>query len=326
MTISTLPASPDPYPDELISSWIERIGLFYGIDYQDTVGILHARGGNPVPDPTTDFDSDPETRDLLCSWTERTPDQVPAILDSLDKSIMGPPARVVYCPRCWDDDCAGGRQPYIRARWTRWFSVHCPVHRVWLAARRPRIKGQSPLQPWLNIWRSNRRWAKAYESPYEPHFSASACGFAPETMARPASSWARFTRELEIVVDFIIGRLASPFADGALTARILGIEFVKLRRDVQAALQVAPPSHRLDDRDIICYPWERPVWLTERISCLVIAVEYVRFAQARAPLSPRLGELVRKAMPSDAQTVCNELIQCETFPLDGRNGASPSHS
>ena len=58
MTTPSLPATPNPYADELMTSWVERIGLFYGAEYLDTLGLLHAHGPHIVGDPHIDVSLD----------------------------------------------------------------------------------------------------------------------------------------------------------------------------------------------------------------------------------------------------------------------------
>ena len=59
--------------------------------------------------------------------------------------------------------------------------------------------------------------------------------------------------------------------------------------NVAATMRIAPPLLRLDDPDIISYPWLKPVWIAERIVCLVIAVECIRFVDERPALFPKVG-------------------------------------
>jgi hypothetical protein len=180
--------------------------------------------------------------------------------------------------------------------------VHCPKHNTWLFARRPRLKGQSPLHPWANVWSSRPQWAEAFEYRYVAELAMSANGFSPDSFAQPSVPWAEFERDLEEALgpdDDTTG----PFATDSPTSVILSFDFAKLRHDVIETMQMAPPIQRLDDRDIICYPWQKPVWIAARIACVVIAVECLRLVEGRAPAFPTVAPLVRNSGCADSLNV-----------------------
>ncbi len=100
-----------------------------------------------------------------------------------------------------------------------------------------------------------------------------------------------------------------------------------LLRENYPLFQIAPPIHRLDDRDIICYPWSKPVWIAERIGCLVIAVEYIRLLEGRSALFPAVAALLRDAeMASMLREVRGSLIESEVFPQSAFGRSFESHS
>ena len=100
-----LPACPEPHRDELISSWLERIGLFYGVGYHGAAAALL-----PGRDPSMwaserDLDADAETRSALLEWTLRDPQDVPAALNPSDNNTMPRSARLASCgPRARSRD------------------------------------------------------------------------------------------------------------------------------------------------------------------------------------------------------------------------------
>lgn len=173
--------------------------------------------------------------------------------------------------------------------------MHCPRHEVWLAARQPRLQKQSPLHPWINVWRSRPHWALAFESRYEAIFAIGANGFSPDSFAKPEGPWTEFEDDVRSARGGESDTHGSPFSAGSMASIVLSHEFAKLRRDVAAMMQIAPPHLRLDDRDIINYPRPKPVWIAERIVCLVIAVECIRLIDGRPALFPTVGPLVRAA-------------------------------
>lgn len=89
-----------------------RIALFYDADYQDTVGILHAHGPNPVQDSHLDLDADPRN---------------PALALFVDTTQLGSGTRHL-----------GSARPQHHGS-------------SWLTARRPRLKGQRSLSSHLAV-------------------------------------------------------------------------------------------------------------------------------------------------------------------------------
>jgi hypothetical protein len=112
---------------------------------------------------------------------------------------------------------------------------------------------------------------------------------------KPSGPWTEFEEDVRSALGGESDTRASPFVAGSMASIILSFEFAKLRRDVAATMRIAPPLQRLDDRDIISYPWPKPVWIAERIVCLVIAVECIRLFDGRPALFPTVGPLVQAA-------------------------------
>jgi hypothetical protein len=108
--------------------------------------------------------------------------------------------------------------------------------------------------PWINVWRSQPRWAAAFESRYEATFAVGANGFSPDSFAKPSGPWTQFHEDVRSALGGESETRACPFIAGSMISIILSFEFAKLRRDVAATMQIAPPLQRLDDRDIISYP------------------------------------------------------------------------
>jgi hypothetical protein len=152
-------------------------------------------------------------------------------------------------------------------------------------------------------------------------------GFSAESFAHPSGPWAEFAQDLHAVINSVGGERTSPFSPGSLTSIILSFELAKLRVDVLAALQIAPPIHRLDDRDIISYPGYRPVWIAERIGCLVIAVEHIRLLERRSALFPAVAAILRDTeMASILRELKGSLIENEIFPQSALGRSFESHS
>jgi hypothetical protein len=185
-----LPFSPAPFADELLSSWIERIGIFYGMQYEIVLALL----GTPMLFPQNskaDVDADTAMRERVAKWAGRDVKSVPTALDADDPEILDEVARLTYCPRCWDEDVVSGHAPYIRRVWSRWTTVSCGRHETWLTARRPRLYRESPRGGWEEIWQSNPLWANAGGLKHDPLMTVTANAFMPNTFVQPDSECAK---------------------------------------------------------------------------------------------------------------------------------------
>jgi hypothetical protein len=290
-----LPYYPEPYTDELLSSWLERIGLFYGVGYHVAMASLFLNEGPAAWDGTGDVDADPRTRDALCAWTDRQSAEVPRVLDSGDPDRLDIAARVTYCPACWDDDTSRGRSPHVRRQWARWTTVTCAVHEIWLSARRPRLLDESRMNGWAPVWRSRPQWAEATGQRYDSLYDATATAFVSETFDRPVGRWPDFEAEVSRALGRNRDPSANPFGPASTLVDVVTHEFAGLRRDVRLSLQIRPPSIRLDDLDLSGYKRPEPVWIANRIACIAIVVELARMSANREPLFPRVRPLVESA-------------------------------
>jgi hypothetical protein len=97
MSLRPLPFTPTPLPDELLSSWIERIGIFYAIGYEGAFALL-APYRPRYRDINHDPDTDPEVRAALVNWTGRDANALPTLLDPTDRGALDVAARLGYCP------------------------------------------------------------------------------------------------------------------------------------------------------------------------------------------------------------------------------------
>ena len=252
------------------------------------MATLFAREGPADWDPDGDVDADARTQAALCEWTARPLSEVPKLIDSSDPDTLDPAARVAYCPACWDDDIATRRQPYIRRHWALWTAVHCPRHARWLSGRRPRTQFESRMNGWTDIWCSRPAWARAVDQQYDALLEASASGFRSDSFDTPTGGWSEFGVEVQRVLGRDSNTRMAPFAPGSIMASIASPAFVRLRRDVRAAMQIRPAHIRLDDIDLKGYTRPEPAWIANRVVCMAIATEFVRLLDERRPLFPRL--------------------------------------
>ena len=131
-----LPMVRQPYPDELISSWLARVASAYGA----TWGTLCRDNGFPH---AVDHDNRPEVFLGLENLT-RVPRQTIEALD-LAKRFPGQPlhrfschaetrrAVVDFCEDCFLEDIEDGRDNYMRYQWAIGGVAHCHKHRRLLA-------------------------------------------------------------------------------------------------------------------------------------------------------------------------------------------------
>lgn len=326
MTLQPLPICPAPYPDELMSGWIERIGLFYDTGYDGAVALLHAHQGRTAWDGNEDMDADPELRESLRQWSGRRAEELPSLLDAATDKILGPPARLTYCPACWDQDVAEGRQPYIRCQWSSWISVHCSRHGSWLTGRRPRTKHEGRMNGWIGIWQSRDRWASAFDHRADASLEVSAVGFSPDTFEQPSAGWVEFESDVRRALGQLPNETADPFAGASIFPAIVSPQLARVRRDARTALQLRPVRLSIDDLDILCYRRARPAWIANRIACLATAVEIVRARDDRAPLFSGVRRIVDAARHIFTEELrCISLTKSGNFSESARQGHLRSH-
>ena len=292
MTRSTLPFTPAPFPDEMLSSWIERIGIFYDVGYAGALAVLAPDITSCAWGQTDDFDADAELHRAASEWSGRSVNRIPALLDSQHPDTLDINAREGYCPACWDDDVARGGVPYVRRRWATWTAVSCDIHRTWLAARHPRNRVESRVRGWGMIWQSKLEWARALDQRVGAPIDLFAKAFAPDTFDRPQGCWDQFERTVHYALGRAHDASANPFAAGSLLAAIVERDFEALRRSVKSSLQIRPAPTLIDENTLKGYTRAEPGWIANRISCIVLVAELARIAAGRSALFPRVRPLI----------------------------------
>jgi hypothetical protein len=79
-----LPYAPPPNADELLPSWIEQIGIFYGIGYLRARMILDPNRDSIGWGESEDVDSSEMLRRLLIPWTGYRDQSLPPTLAKAD--------------------------------------------------------------------------------------------------------------------------------------------------------------------------------------------------------------------------------------------------
>ena len=291
MSSAPLPIVPRAQWDEALSSWVERIAVFYGSDYELGLGTVYARAGRlPLP-READIDTDARLRDSVCAWTGTNGAQAPAILDGASVETLPRGARLTYCPACWDDDVAAGGSPYWRRRWARWCVVHCERHRCWLTAKRPSPADECHVG-WAPLWCARSHWASCFELRVHQPFERMLIGFQPDTITMPDVRWGSLSADL---VQF----------EHAADVRNIAHKDLAVHRAILDAVRFGPLEslrYKIDERIV---PESRcsgvvdqirsrvPLWQGTRIISLLIAVEYLRYKRNRAPVNPDVSAIVQ---------------------------------
>ena len=281
MGVTPLPHVPAPGADELLSSWLERIGIFYGSDLA-AVRVALGPGALRYRGVDEDLDADAALRERVVHWTGMPEFRVPRLIRVASARVLPVSARLAYCPACWDADVRAGGVPYGRRAWTRWNAVHCERHRMWLAARRPRVKDECPWRGWSAVWASHPQWAHAHGLRFERSLHPLAQAFDPVSLRAPDPSWDEFTRTVAALSRTVVSDEGGR-AKTSLLATVAGPHWLPHRSRILSALR--RPGVQLaaiSDLDLLGYASDRPGWLPMRIACVVAAVEIAR-AQQRRP-------------------------------------------
>jgi hypothetical protein len=124
LPLAVLPYAPPPHTDELLSSWIERLGHFYGIGYLGARVILEPSRAANKRGVNEDLDSSESIRNAAILWSGFAERLMPPVVP-MDDTVLEASARLAYCAECWNEDVERGQSPYIRRKWINWLCVAC---------------------------------------------------------------------------------------------------------------------------------------------------------------------------------------------------------
>lgn len=291
MKFNTLPIVPNPLPDESISSWVERIAIFYGGQYERALGSVYARAGHLPLCQKHDIDTDVEARKSLCDWTNAVAARVPALLKTNPINALPKAARLSYCPACWDADVARGQPPYLRRRWSYWSTVHCPTHECWLSARRPAPLKECLNDGWVAVWRSREAWASAFELSVHQPFAQMLVGFDPAALHLPELEWRSLSADLNQF------ERATKVSENNMPNRAVYLKLLKLMQSGSMDF----PRHKVAEwiepdgrcRNIPMHvPGSVPVWFGARLVFMLMAVECLRLIRGEEPVNVEVARLV----------------------------------
>jgi hypothetical protein len=307
MKLPMLPAYPQPADAETLSSWVERIGIFYGCSYDHWLGPVAAKLGAPQAATATDVDADPRCRDLFIEWTELSPALVPPILTGARKDVLPPLARLAFCPACWDDDVEAGHQPYNRREWSQWSSVHCRRHQTFLASRATVLDPFRKVLAWLPLWRTKPSWIAPFEQAHEQSTYGETAWYTPgRASVWSAFQWSRLLSQFDRIagVDAItVGardRHRDERAERALRLA-QSSDFRAVTRVVCNAVTTAGEkiALRLRENDIRrrteALP-DPPVLLETRIGMMVAAAEILCIWDQTDPIHEKIAGPIRASL------------------------------
>ena len=99
MGLTPLPHVPAPGADELLSSWLERIGIFYGSDLA-AVRVALGPGALRYRGVDEDLDADAALRERVVNWTGMPEFRVPRLIRVASARVLPVSTRLGYCPAC----------------------------------------------------------------------------------------------------------------------------------------------------------------------------------------------------------------------------------
>jgi hypothetical protein len=315
--VSQLPFVPRAQPDELLSSWLERIGLLYSASIEHVLGAVLAGSDRMPTMACQDIDADPWLRERIVRWSGVNESHVPTSI-SLNEGFLPACGRLAFCGRCWDDDVTQGRPPNIRKRWCHWAVVRCDVHQTWLSSRRPDRSRYGQNIGWSEVWQTAASWAAQFELQEQPEYRARIIGISCEEISRCLTFTAQINAELE---RFEQCSRAPPERRMRLHHKILGTTSGEsyAAKWSQITHRVLPEAQRFGTRDIVpaaCQP-TRLLWLGDRLACLLSAVELLRMREGRSAYSAAIARIVQTpdAERLNAPKFTHRLSNDEIFPI-----------
>jgi hypothetical protein len=296
------PVVPRPCEDELLSSWIERVGLFYGTPYEPWIASLMIRVGLVASPIGYDADVDECVRQVMTDIAICDDELIPRTLASasLDVLIFG--SRTAFCPLCWDDDVASGTAPFVRRSWSSWHRVICPVHRAFLWSR-PRIghRAAQGWPSWASLWRTRKSWAAALQLPRDRMLTEEVLSYSPGRKAGLSSAEiAELGAEIERFFPDGTSLNTSVYDDenGRRRAeKVLELTmsegFISVTEDVRCEIlgrreNAKLRAYRFDSMRYLSAPL-RPQLLENRMALLMVAAEMLRIVEARSAINENVA-------------------------------------
>lgn len=260
---------------------------------------------DPPATQEADVDADEGIRTFLCQATRIEETRVPKTIEAASWPVLPRTARLSFCRRCWDGDVRDGRQPYVRQRWSNWFEVICPVHKVFLAARPPGCFRESANHGWAAWWQTESHWATSLDLAFRQPQGRGGTYYEPGSSSMLSNEvLAQFLIEIERIQLAVTENRISANArrtrnavSSAKKAWKSALSRVPTRVNELLFGSFAERAWWPLELDIKYLPREAhgPLLLENRISVLVTAAELLRVKERGPPIDPQLADAVRSS-------------------------------
>jgi len=291
-----IPICPPPQPGETVSSWLERTACFFGCDYDHWISPILLELGE-YENWQIDLDTSEPLRRLLSRQTGIPLSRIPAVSNDGLLDLLPSTARLGFCGRCWNEDVANQLQPFVRQIWTRWSSVHCYVHGIFLSARYPNLDKRDPLIRWQGIWNTRRAWRSAFDFDSQAHYSGDGWYTPVKSSKLPRAQHCRLLGILE--------RFSRPDDISAAKAISVGLEVKSHAPDIQLSRTRIPRMTESSFRFSSTY---KPFLLENRIAVLRLAAEVICLMEGTEPIDLRRRHTLADLLSSPGRLTINETL------------------
>ena len=118
-----------PSPDESFSSVVERAAAFWDMDRSELIGSWMLGDASATDAAEADTPTPELSAALAYTIGVKQELLIPTIIEN-DDWVIAPGHRIAFCPLCWEEDTAQGRDPYFRRAWCSLAAVQCECHAV----------------------------------------------------------------------------------------------------------------------------------------------------------------------------------------------------
>jgi hypothetical protein len=338
-----LPVAPRPYPDELISSWVDRVSCRYGLSRTAWLAALPPSLPSGSASRRLDWQADPADLAVLGEACRIDP----GLLRRLDLAEMHPAwprhwfswagyepghwgdIAPAFCRRCFRDDMAAERDAYLRQAWARALGMcqahHEPLTRscAWCgAACGPRRSWRLGLSQ--NVARYVCRRCGHFvdqqpspgrvDDPSDPLWRYAREPISPEIAKLIVVAW-RAVTQFEAL---IIAALADPPSPAVFAERAAAAGFIRAVEDlaVLCCRRIAADgdSTLLDGRGTEAFPL--PAGRFRGVAHVATPLAFMALSERQAAMAA-IAELLQPppAAPGSAPFTCRTVIEA-TWRLD----------
>jgi hypothetical protein len=276
---------------------MERTACFFGCDFDHWIGPILLELGE-YENWQMDLDTSEPLRRLLSRQTGIPLSRIPAARRDTLPDLLPSTARLGFCGSCWNEDVANQWQPFVREIWTRWSSVHCYVHGIFLSARYPNLDKRDPLIRWQGTWNTRRGWRSAFNFDAQANYSGDGWYTPVKSTKLPQVQYCRLLGILE--------RFSRADDISAARAISLGLEVKSHAPDIKL------PGNRVSRMTEASFSFSstgKPFLLENRIAVLCLAAEILCLMEGTEPIDLSLWRILAELLSSGRLTIN------ETLPL-----------